>query len=94
MYHWHRSSLLDLFNKVQILKNNPIKNRNLCLQIQESLIKKITYVERRIRKTKNYIKSYRQEIKTKHIPPRTKNESVELKNKITHNKNRQLLRKG
>lgn len=49
MLKYYKKTLINLFSKVQVLNANPIENSKLCLQIQETLVKRITYVERQIR---------------------------------------------
>lgn len=78
----YKKTLLDLFSKVQQLPPVPHRNAKACLEIQEILIHRITYVERGIRKLKAKIKELKRELGTKQIVPLTKEEAEQIKQKI------------
>lgn len=52
MLYSYRASLVDLFTRVQRVRRRPVASANECLAIQETLIKRITYVEGRTRKAR------------------------------------------
>ncbi len=85
MIHYYKRSLLDLFEKVQILRENPFENRKLCLSIQETLIKKITYIEKKIRTLKENTKAYKKELRTKRSQSSGKEKSIKIKHHIKIN---------
>ena len=85
MLHYYKNSLLSLFRQIKIVKGNPQKYRKLCLSIQETLIKKITYIEKRIRTLKINIKICKKELRTKGAYPLAKEKSIRLKRRIKVN---------
>jgi hypothetical protein len=85
MIHYYKRSLFVLFEKVQILRKNPLENRKLCLSIQETLIKKITYIEKRIRTLKENTKVCKRKLRTKRPLTSAKLESIQIKNRIKIN---------
>lgn len=85
MLRYYKHSLLDLFIKLQIVKENPEINRELCLTIQEILIKKITYIEKRIRTLKGDIKACKKKLRTKRFQPLAKRKSFEIKSRVKAN---------
>jgi hypothetical protein len=50
MLELHKESLINLFRQAQVLNAQPFENQTLCLQIQETLIRKIIYQEHQIRR--------------------------------------------
>lgn len=56
----------------------------VCLEIQEILIQKITYFERKIQKLKAKVRDYTRFLKTKHSPPLTKEQAKILKSEIEY----------
>jgi hypothetical protein len=85
MHHYYKRCLLDLFKKIQILREDPIENHKLCLQIQEAIIRKITYIERRIRTLKEHSKSCKKELRQKRSEASAKENSFKIKNIIKCN---------
>jgi hypothetical protein len=81
MLSYYKSSLILLFTKVHELNKFP-RNFALCFEIQETLIRKITYVEQKIRKLKSKVELDRKSLRTKRKTPLTKGESTFLKNEI------------
>ena len=78
----YKKTLLDLFSKVQQLSTAPHHTAKLCLEIQEILIRRITYVERIISKLKAEIKEFRIELGTKRSVRFTKQEAEQIKQAI------------
>jgi hypothetical protein len=81
----YKKTLVDLFSKVHELSSAPSHNANLCLEIQEILIRRITYIERIVRKLKAEIKEFRMELGTKRSVPRNKQEAEQIKQAIESN---------
>jgi hypothetical protein len=79
---YYKHSLINLLSQVNELRNDPWKNRKLCLEIQEQLIKKVFYVEKRVRQLNKVIKQNKARLGTKQTPPITKVESALLKDEI------------
>lgn len=53
---YYRRSLIDLFTRVQKVRSNPREHRLDCLAIQEDLLSRIVYVEKRIKSLKSRIR--------------------------------------
>jgi hypothetical protein len=77
MLRYYRQSLIELFSQIQLIKNDPYGCRNECLCLQESLIKKITYVEGRIRKLGSAIRTNRKKLRTARKDSRLAKEEAE-----------------
>lgn len=77
----YKLSLISLFAKVHELKDTP-ENTNLCLEIQETLIRRITYIERKIRNLKSQINDYKKRLRIISAVRLTKSESTDLKENI------------
>ena len=58
MLSYHKQSLINLFSKLQLLQRNPA-NADLCWEIQELLLKKLSYVEKKVRGLKIQVKDYK-----------------------------------
>ena len=56
MLSHHKQTLVKLFEQYHRIYANPQESVQECLSVQETLIQKITYIERRIRKHKEAIK--------------------------------------
>ena len=82
MLSYYKSPLISLFSKVQALNADP-QNIVLCLEVQETLIRKITYVERKIRNIKRRTENNRRRLRTS-TPRLTKTESIEVKEDIDY----------
>ena len=52
----YRSTFIQLFISVKLIQQNPFGKINECLQVQETLIERISYVESMIRKRRSRIK--------------------------------------
>src|SRR5215213_9814528 len=52
MFFRHKKSLINLFGNLRELQRDPHRNIALCLEIQETLIKKLSYLEKRINNLK------------------------------------------
>jgi hypothetical protein len=57
MLSHHKKTLIGLFEQCHKIYANPQESVQDCLSVQETLIRKITYVERRIRERKEAIKN-------------------------------------
>src|SRR5437763_16179097 len=79
----YKSSLISLFAKVQKLNSNP-QDADLCLEIQETLISRITYIEGRIHFLKSEIKNSKKRLRTVYPVRLTKTEASELKDAIEY----------
>lgn len=79
----YKRSLVSLFAKVQELNDNPW-GVDLCLEIQETLINRITYVERKIRTLRGKIRSCKQRLRTAHPVRLSKDEAREQKGAIEY----------
>lgn len=75
----YRNTISSLLLKVQRIRVEPLKSQDLCLEVQETLIRKISYFEKRIRFLKAQIKSSKQLLRTKISPPLTKPQAAALK---------------
>lgn len=83
MLSHYKPSLISLFAKVQELNANP-QSAELCLEIQEALIRRITYIERIIRNLKGHIKNNKKRLGTIHPVRLSKVESNELKDEVEY----------
>jgi hypothetical protein len=83
MLRYYKRSLISLLRQVNELRNDPWDNRELCLEIQERLIKKVFHAEKRIRELNKLIQQNRARLGTKQVPLLTKEESAQLKEDIT-----------
>jgi hypothetical protein len=84
MLERYRHSLLDLFSAVRQLSETRGMDRALCQAVQETLLQKITYVERNIRKGKAEIAHYRHLLRGGSPTRLTKAEARELKEAISY----------
>ncbi len=82
MLAFYKKTLLKLFTQVEQLPAVPHRNAKLSLEIQEDLIRRITYIERKIRETKSKIKERRRKLRTKRDVPLTKQEAKQIKQAI------------
>ncbi|MEI2769685.1 MAG: hypothetical protein V9G98_02750 [Candidatus Competibacter sp.] len=92
----YKASLISLFTKVHELHANSC-NLALCLEIQETLIRRIIYIERRIHILKRRIADNKNRLRTVRQVRLTKEESREIKEhteyyKCSINKYKYLLR--
>ncbi len=84
MLIYYRQTLLRLLEKLRLLRTSPLESHQLCLDIQETLIRKITYLEKRIQVLKARIKEQKISLKTKRSVPLTKDEANIIKSRIEH----------
>lgn len=84
MLSYYKPLLIDLFNKVQQLQDNADSKAEQCLAIQAVLIRKIAYVERRIRSSKQIVKLCKAQLAIRQSPPKTKEEARQLKEEISY----------
>lgn len=82
MLAYYRRSLITLFSQVHELRIHPWDNPQKCLAIQETLIQKIIYAEKRIRDLKKYIKEHKRQLGTKRPVPLSKEEAGQIKESI------------
>jgi len=78
MIGFYKSTLIDLFTKVQAIQNEPMRAVEQCYEIQQVLIKKIFYVEKRIQACKLLISNLKSQIASR----QTKEKAQEIKLKI------------
>jgi hypothetical protein len=79
----YKPSLTELITKVQGINSRPEGHANECLQVQETLIRRITYIERQIRKARATIKELKKTLGSQ-LPVRlSKEQSLATKNRIT-----------
>jgi hypothetical protein len=52
MLGYYQQTLKELFSAVHLVSKDPVGQAELCLKIQETLVRKISYAENRIRKLK------------------------------------------
>jgi len=83
MLKYYKHSAINLLGKVHELREKPLEKRELGLEIQESLIKKVFHIEKRIREFNELIKQNKVRLGTKQTPPLAKKESARLKDDIT-----------
>ncbi|MBI5678719.1 MAG: hypothetical protein HZC52_09605 [Planctomycetes bacterium] len=83
MLEYYQSALISLFARVQELNSNPT-DLALCQNIQEKLIQRITYVERRIRTLKDEIAKSKKRLKTTQPVRLSKIESTGTKEAIQY----------
>ena len=63
MISYYRQSLVRLFSTVQLIREAPYSHIEECFEVQESLIRRITYIEQRLRETKSAIGTHRRLLK-------------------------------
>ncbi len=84
MLTYYNRTLSKLFADLQLVRAKPLESQGTCLEIQETLIQKITYMERKIQKFKAQVREYTGFLKTKHSTPLTKDEAKLLKSEIEY----------
>ena len=72
---YYMPSLIDLFTRVQALQDNPHEAFEECYAIQQVLIRKIMYVERKIRQPKSRISELKKQLAIR----QTKEKAQEIK---------------
>lgn len=75
---YHKRSLINLFDKLQLLRRNPT-DVDLCRDIQELLLKKLSYVEKKVRRLKVQVKDYKKGLSGGQSRRLTKGEAAEIK---------------
>lgn len=81
MIQRYKRTLVDLFTRVRNIYNDPEGYSQECLEVQEILIKKISYTEKRIRISKNEIKVLKLSLRQKNNQL-TKDEAKIIKQQI------------
>lgn len=56
LINYYKRSLVDLFARVQEVRDRPLEQRRNCLGIQEDLLRRVVYVEKRIKHLRAEIK--------------------------------------
>ena len=59
MLHRYNKTLLQLFARIQLIRERPQESHAACLSVQEELITRITYIERRIRRLRRKCAEYK-----------------------------------
>lgn len=77
----HKQTLIRLFTQCQKIYANPQESGKDCLDVQETLIRKITYIESRIRDRKEAIKKLKNQMGKSEIRL-SKEEARKTKDKI------------
>jgi len=85
---YYKRTLIHLFSQVQQVRANPARNAALCLTIQETLTKKITQVEGRIRRARLLAKEKAAYLRAKRSEPLSKTAARELKGEIGKHRDR------
>ena len=88
MIKYYKQSLISLFKQVHVLCGDPYGKRENCLEIQERLIKRITYVETRIHKLKIVIKDLQKRLALQQHVRLSKVEAQAIKDKISYYQNK------
>ncbi len=84
MLSYYRQSLVRLFSTVQLIREAPYTHIEECFQVQESLIRRITYIEQRIREIKSAIGTHRRSLKAASKNLRlSKEKAAEVKARIS-----------
>ncbi len=81
MINYYKPLLVRLFTKAQRIHANPFECPTEILELQETLIKKITYVELRIKRLKTSIKELKKTLGMKQTGP-NKVDSQKMKDRI------------
>lgn len=85
MIKYYRKSIIELLNHIHTNKNNPFENIQIWYNVQIELIKKLSYIENRIRSLNKDIKNLNYYRKNP-LNKLSKQESITVKNKIDKNK--------
>jgi hypothetical protein len=88
MIEYYKQSLTSLFKQVHVLRGDPYGKRENCLEIQEGLIRRITYVEARSRKLKIVIKDLQKRLALRQNVRLSKAEAQTIKDKISYYQNK------
>lgn len=78
----HKQTLLKLFEQCHNIYANPQESVEECLHVQETLIQKISYIERRIREKKQAIKNLKRQLGGHDVTRLSKNQARDAKDKI------------
>lgn len=63
MLHRYKKTLLQLFARIQLIRERPQESHAACLSVQEELITRITYIERQMRRLKRKYREYKGELR-------------------------------
>lgn len=82
MIRYYKRSLINLFGLVQKLRVNPYERSKTCLQIQESLLKHVCYIEQKIRECRAREQHLNKELHFRRTHRLVKTEAQKIKNLI------------
>lgn len=83
MIHYYKAPLIHLFSELHKIYDDPENKAPLCLEIQETIIAKITYIERQIRRRKIFIKELKKQLRNQGGVRISKDEASSIKQKIS-----------
>lgn len=64
LFTYYKPSLIKLFNIIRIIRANPYESVRECFEVQEILIKRLTFIENKIRVQKSKLKELRRILST------------------------------
>jgi hypothetical protein len=79
---YYKRSLIDLFARVQEVRSRPLERRRDCLAIQEDLLRRVVYLEKRIKDLKARIKESKRMLSGKGPVRLNRAEAQEVKEDI------------
>jgi len=82
MIQYYKKTLIDLFRTLLCINHQPFKKHCECLAIQEQLIRKLCYIENRIRSKKSYLKESKAFFASKPARSIKKDEVKRIRQKI------------
>jgi Holliday junction resolvase len=85
MFRYYKNTLLSLFAQVKLIHTAPGDYQQLCLDVQETLIRKISYVERNIKYLRACTKDYKKQLGDADSPL-SKDEALHIKQQISVNR--------
>jgi Holliday junction resolvase len=81
---YYKRVLINLFARIQVLRSDPLNGLDECLGIQEILIQRIIYIEKRIRFLRRRIKSSKKILGTKGVAPAKGEQASEIKDSVAN----------
>jgi hypothetical protein len=84
MLAYYKESLLDLFEQLQRLHTDPANSSELCCKIQQTLIRRIIYVEGRLQETRRHIAECKKSLALRDSATRDKERAQVLKQMVDH----------
>lgn len=82
---YYRQSLIDLCTRVQEMRSHPLERRGDCLAIQQDLLRRVTYVEKKIKTSRLQIKELKGMLKGKGPARLSKSDAQQMKKRIERN---------